>query len=258
MGKAAYVGISSLSRKISKLYVGVSGLARKVKKGYIGINGVARVFYTGDPVLIFEQSTAGTYSQTLSAGTYEITLIGGGGGASCQRCSTTGAFHYAQGGVGGTVQVIAKLTSAATVSITVGSGGSTSTSTFSSAESRSISGLAGTASTITGFSDLTLSAASGVVGRTRATSTSACTRTVGSIGAVTVSGTCVQSTPINNPDPCTPSQGSSSVSQRNAVGCPNANWPDDTTRGQGGDCGWVNTTFRIMNGASGYARIRQL
>ena len=105
MGKAAYIGRSSLAHKISKIYVGVSGLARKVKKGYIGINGVARLFYTGDPVLIMEQSVAGTYTQALSAGTYEITLVGGGGGASGRRCTTNNNYFYAQGGVGGTIQV---------------------------------------------------------------------------------------------------------------------------------------------------------
>ena len=105
MSKNALIGISSLARKIGKLYVGVGGYAHKVKKGYIGISGMARVFYTGDPVLIYENAVAGTYTLALSAGTYEITLIGGGGGASGRKCTTNTTYHYAQGGVGGTIQV---------------------------------------------------------------------------------------------------------------------------------------------------------
>ena len=112
MSKNALIGISSLARKIGKLYVGVGGYAHKVKKGYIGISGMARVFYTGDPVLIYENAVAGTYTLALSAGTYEITLIGGGGGASGRKCTTNSTYHYAQGGVGGTLQVTAKLTAA--------------------------------------------------------------------------------------------------------------------------------------------------
>ena len=258
MGKNALIGISSLARKIGKLYVGVGGYARKVKKGYIGVGGLARVFYTGDPVLIFEQTTAGTYSQALSAGTYEITLIGGGGGASGRRCTTDGKFHYAQGGVGGTLQVTAKLTAAATVTIVVGSGGTTNTGTFSSASGGTVTGGAGVASKITGFTDLTIQANGGTGGSTRATSTTGCTRTPGTMGAVSVSGTALQSTLISNPTTVTSSQSSSSVSARNAVGRVNDNWPDDTSRGKGGDVGWSGTSFRLLNGLSGYARIRKL
>ena len=258
MGKAAYIGRSSLAYKIGKLYIGIGGVARKITKGYIGVGGLARQFYSSEPVLIFEQTAAGTYSQALTAGTYEITLIGAGGGASGRRCTTDGKFHYAQGGVGGTLQVIAKLTSAATVSIVVGSGGTTNTGTFSSASGGTVTGGTGVASKVTGFTDLTIQANGGTGGSTRATSTTGCNRTPGTMGTVSVSGTALQSTLISNPTTVTSSGTSSSATARNAVGRVNDNWPDDTSRGKGGDVGWNGTAFRVLNGLSGYARIRKL
>ena len=260
MGKNALIGISSLARKIGKLYVGVGGYARKVKKGYIGVGGLARVFYTGDPVLIFESSTIGTYTETLSAGTYEITLIGGGGGASGRKCTTNSTYHYAQGGVGGTIQITAKLTAAATVTIVVGKGGTTGTGSFSSASGGTVSGPAGVASTVTGFTNLTLSAGGGTGASTRATSTTGCTRTVGVIGTNTASGTALLSTLINNPNPCTPSQTSSTAASRTGTGRLNDNWPDDTQRGRSGDFGWRSgtNTMTAVAGQPGYARIRKL
>ena len=74
MAKNTLIGVSSTAKKVTKIYVGVSNLAKKVKKGYIGVGGVAKLFYTGDPVLIFETQTAGSTTLSLSAGTYEITL----------------------------------------------------------------------------------------------------------------------------------------------------------------------------------------
>jgi len=258
MSKTAYIGASNMARKVSKIYVGINGMARKVTKGYIGIGGLARPFFSSDPVLIFETSTAGTYSQALSAGTYEITLIGGGGGASGRRCTTNGAFHYAQGGVGGTVQVLAKLSAAATVSIVVGNGGTTNTGTFSSASGGTVTGGAGVASKITGFGDLTLQANGGTAASTRATSTTGCTRTVGTMGAITSTGTALQQIIISNPTTLTSSQSTSSATSRTATGRLNDNWPEDTTRGRSGDCGWSGTTFRVIAGAPGFARIRKL
>lgn len=260
MGKAAYIGRSSLAHKITKLYVGVGGYARKVKKGYIGISGMARVFYTGDPVLIYENTVAGTYTQTLSAGTYEITLIGGGGGASGRKCTTNSTYHYAQGGVGGTIQITAKLTAAATITIVVGSGGATKTGSFSSASGGTVTGNPGVASTVTGFTNLTLSAGGGTAASTRATSTTGCTRTVGVIGTNSASGTALLSTLINNPDPCTPTQTSSTASARTGVGRQNDNWPDNVDCGRSGDFGWRTNTnaMTAVSGKPGYVRIRKL
>ena len=259
MGKAAYIGRSSLAYKIGKLYIGIGGVARKVTKGYIGVGGLARQFYSSEPVLIYERSTVGTESVSLAAGTYELTLIGGGGGASGRRCTTNNNYFYAQGGVGGTLQVIAKLTSAATISISLGAGGVTNTGTFSSASGGTVTGTAGSATSITGFTNLTISAGGGTGGSTRATSTTACSRTVGVMGTNSVSGSALQSTVMNNPNTITSNQGTgSSSAARTGTGRMNDNWPDDTTRGRSGDCGWSGTSFRTLGGLPGYIRIRKL
>lgn len=258
MGKNTLIGVSSAAKKVRKIYVGVSNTAHKVKKGYIGIDGVARLFYTGDPVLIYESQEAGSKSLSLSAGTYEITLIGGGGGGVALRSSSTGGKHYAQGGVGGTLQIIAVLTSAATVTITCGGYGSSASGTFASASAGTTSGTDGGTSTITGFTNLTASAGGGVAASIRATSTSGANRTVGTIGSNSVSGSALQETLINNPNSCTPSQGTSTGTTRTANGRVNDNWTEDNTRGKGGDVGWNGTTFLKATGASGFVRIRQL
>lgn len=258
MAKNTLIGVSSTAKKVTKIYVGVSNLAKKVKKGYIGVGGVAKLFYTGDPVLIFETQEAGTTSLSLSAGTYEITLIGGGGGGVALRSSVTGAKHYAQGGVGGTLQIIAVLASAATVSVTCGSYGTSNSGTFSSASSGTTTGTNGSASSITGFANLTASAGGGVAASVRATSTSATNRTVGTIGTVTVSGSALQETLINNPNLCTPSQATSTATNRSVNGRVNDNWPEDTTRGKGGDVGWSGTSFLKATAATGFVRIRQM
>ena len=258
MAKNTLIGVSSTAKKVTKIYVGVSNLTNKVKKGYIGVDGVAKLFYTGDPVLIFETQTAGTTSLSLSAGTYEITLIGGGGGGVALRSSSTGGKHYAQGGVGGTLQILATLTSAATVSVTCGGYGSSASGTFSSASSGTTTGTNGGASTITGFTNLTASAGGGVAASIRATSTSATNRTVGTIGTVSVSGSALKETLINNPNPCTPSQATSTATNRAVNGRVNDNWPEDNTRGKGGDVGWNGTSFLKGTGATGFVRIRQM
>ena len=260
MGKAAYIGRSSLAHKIGKLYVGVGGYAHKVKKGYIGISGMARVFYTGDPVLIYERSVVGTETVALTAGTYELTLIGGGGGASGRKCTTNTTYHYAQGGVGGTLQVTAKLTAAASITVSVGAGGQTRTGSFSSASGGTVTGTAGSATTITGFTNLTISAGGGTAGSTKATSTTGCTRTVGVIGTNSVSGTAYISTLINNPNPCTSAQASSTAAARTGTGRVNDNWPDNDQYGRSGDFSWRNgtNTMTAVGGLPGYIRIRKL
>lgn len=258
MAKNTLVGINNIAHKATKIYVGVNGTAQKIKKGYIGVDGIACLFYSGDPVLIFEESTAGTYSVALAPGKYEITLIGAGGGASGRRSTAVNNHHYAQGGVGATLQFIANLTAPATITATVGAGGHTNTGTFSSASGGTVSGTPGGATTIIGFPDLTASAGGGTAGSTRATSTSGCNRMVGVIGTNTLSGNAVVSTIINNPSPCISLQSTSTSAQRRPTGRANDNWPEDTTRGKSGDSGWNGNNFLSMVGASGFVRIKML
>ena len=62
MAKGAYIGVSSVARKVKKMYIGVGGVARKVKKAYIGVNGVARLWWSGEQKLVYKgTATALTY-----------------------------------------------------------------------------------------------------------------------------------------------------------------------------------------------------
>lgn len=45
MEKNAYMGVSSVARKIKQPNIGVSGLDRIVSNGYIGVSGISRQFY---------------------------------------------------------------------------------------------------------------------------------------------------------------------------------------------------------------------
>lgn len=257
MAKSVYIGVQNTAKHVGAIYIGVAGTVRKLVKGYVGVYGMAMEFFSSDPVLIFETSTPGTYSQPLAAGKYEITLIGGGGGAAGARSTAVNNHHYAQGGVGGTLQVIAKLNAAATVSIVVGAGGSTANGTFASAGT-TVTGTAGGLSKITGFGDLTAQAGGGTGATIRSSSTSACSRTVGKIGTNTISGSCLVETLIDNPTAITSLQSTSTGTSRTATGRENTNWPEDPKRGQGGDSGWRSTSFLTMHGSSGFVRIRKL
>lgn len=208
------------------------------------------------PITLFESSAAGTTTFELPAGRYEITLIGGGGGAAGARSSRTGTKHYAQGGVGGTLQVIVNVYVKSILTITIGDGGVTRSGTFSGA-GVSISGDPGGATTITGIPGATLSAGGGTPANFRSTSTSGGNRNVGTMGNNTINGTAVMSILMNNPKNITSNQGSSSGSYRQPQGRANDNWPDDPARGKSGDFGWSGTSHLNMVGASGYVRIRR-
>lgn len=257
MAKNTLIGTNSIAKKVGKLYVGVDGIAKKIKKGYVGVNGLAKLFYSGDPVLIYESTNIGIHSIQLSAGKYEITLIGGGGGGAGARSTAVNNHHYAQGGVGGTLQFIANLATSANIQIVVGTGGTTNSFTFAGAGS-SATGTTGGATTITGFANLTASAGGGTAANISSTSSSGCNRNVGVIGTNSVSGLALLEIVIDNPSPCTSSQSTSTGTTRTAVGRVNSNWPDDTVRGKSGDHGWNNTTLINMVGASGYVRIVML
>lgn len=261
MAKSILIGINAVAHKASKVYVGVDGTARKVKKGYVGIDGGARLFLSGDPVVIYESAEVGTQMLVLTPGTYEITLIGGGGGAAGRRSGVGGNHFYAMGGVGATLQFIAKLTTNATVEVTVGAGGATRNNVFSDASAGTLSGVAGGASLITGFPNLTAQANGGNPGTLTATSSTNCTMAAGTIGNNILSGSAVIEIKINNPSPCESRTGTGAATstQRRTSGRENDNWPEDTTRGRGGDSGWANkTNFIALVGATGFVRIKML
>lgn len=160
MAKNVYIGIANLSKRVPTIYIGVANLARKVVRGYIGINNLAKEFYSSEPVLIFETKTPGTYTQSLASGLYEITLIGSGGGGAGARSVVVNNHHYAQGGVGGTLQFVAKLNANATVTLNLGDKGQTKIGTFGNSGT-TINGTNGGFANIIGFGDLTAKAGGG-------------------------------------------------------------------------------------------------
>lgn len=257
MAKNVYIGIANLSKRVPTIYVGVANLARKVVRGYIGINNLAKEFYSSEPALIFETKTPGTYTQSLASGLYEITLIGSGGGGAGARSVVVNNHHYAQGGVGGTLQFIAKLNANATVTLTLGDKGQTKSGTFGNSGT-SISGTDGGFANITGFGDLTAKAGGGSGAKIVSTSSSGSTRTAGSMGANTISGSSVVEVLINNPTTITGRESTSTGTSRTPSGCSNTNWSEDTTIGKGGDSGWRSTAFVSMAPGAGLLRIKKL
>ena len=259
MAKSVLIGVGGLAKKPSKLYVGVGGLAKRVQKGYIGVGGLAKLFFSGDPVLIFEESNGGTHNITLAPGKYEVTLIGNGGGGVVMRSATTAQRNYAQGGVGGTLQFIANLATQSNITITLGNTGNSLSGIFSAAAAATVGGN-GTATTITGWLNLSASAGGGTAGRITPTSSSACDRTPGVMGTNSLGGSAVLETKINNPTTIVSFQATaaSTSTLRNPTGRNNDNWPENVVRGKSGDGGWNGNNFIIMHGATGLVRIVML
>lgn len=225
------------ARQIIGLYVCVNNIAKRVKRAYIGVDGTAKLFFNAEPVLVFEQSTAGTYTLSLSAGMYLITIIGGGASGSSMASSTKG-FRF-QGGCGGTLRVVVRVSKSCTVTVTVGAGGVKVSASVM---------VAGNASRVDGIPDAVLIAGGGK------TDVDATSVLGGSIGDNQVSGTAVHSVAINNPT--TIRGGAQSYTIRTGGMVPawrtsneklNTNWPEDTSRGKGGG--------PAASGNSGFVRV---
>lgn len=259
MTKNVFIGANNSTKRVCAIYVGTNNGTKKVSRGYVGTNGGAKLFFSGDPVLIFEETNAGTHNITLAAGKYEITLIGGGGGGAVMRSSVVANKHYAQGGVGGTLQFIANLAVQSNITITIGAGGTSKSGTFSGAGSAT-AGTAGGATTITGWLNLSASAGGGRAGSIQPTSSSGCNRTPGTIGTNSVGGSALQETRINNPVAITSFQSTANQNStmRQPSGRLNDNWAENTAEGKSGDGGWSGNNFILMIGATGFVRIRML
>lgn len=257
MSKNTLISINNALQKAHTAYISIDGVTKKVSRGYIGVDGVAKLFHSGEPVLIFENSVAGTYPVNLAAGKYEITLIGAGGGAAGLRSSRVANYHYAQGGVGGTLQFIASLPVATTIQVVVGTGGATKGGTFADSGVTS-TGVNGTATTITGFANLTMSAGGGTAGKVNSTSSSATNKVVGTMGATTILGSPPVEILINNPTIIVSLSATTQSTQRRQSGRLNANWPEDQNKGKSGDFGWANTSQILQGGSPGFVRIKML
>lgn len=205
-----------------------------------------------------EKFLAGVYNERLPVGDYRITLIGGGGGGVGGQ-SRAGTFNYAQGGVGGTLQVLLSLTEPTDISITVGGGAIPDTGLYSAAGFELEAGTGGTTS-ITGIPNTTLVANGGTGAKFVSYSAGGGTRTVGVMGSTQVSG--VKRVLINNDIDIKSTSGDFFIpsTTRQPTGRANTNYAPDTTNGRGGDCGWQTSTSSLgtivsVIGGTGYVLI---
>ncbi len=230
-------GNSKTACQVSGAYIGVNNVAKRIKRAYIGVDGRAKLFFNAEPVLVFEQATPGVYTQTWTPGLYDIALIGGGASGSAITSSNKG-FRF-QGGCGGTLHVVVRVSKSCTVTLTVGAGGvKVSASAMA----------AGNATRVDGIPDAVLIAGGGK------TDVDATSVVGGSIGDNQVSGTAIHSVAINNPT--TIRGGAQSYTIRTGGMIPawrtsyeklNTNWPEDPSRGKGGG--------PAASGNSGFVRV---
>lgn len=208
------------------------------------------------PAVTFEFATAGTHTQVIDAGIYDVWLVGAGGGGAMLRQSQTGTKAWARGGVGGVVHARINVPVQTTITVVVGSGGASHMGNFTSA-GVTASGDNGGNTSITGFLNVALTAGAGTGARVQSTSTTATNRYVGTQGTNTASGSNVIAVLENNYNTIASTQGTSSAQSRSASGQANTNWAENTQKGCGGDVGWAGSTSFIMKaGGIGFVRIK--
>jgi len=115
---AIYLG----STKIKELYLG----GTKIKEAYLGSTLVYRASAYAPDEVVFESSTAGTYTlDLLETGRYEVTVVAGGGGAKNVR--ETPSYSKGSGASGSCFKGEIQITKGS-LSIVVGAGGTKSSS----------------------------------------------------------------------------------------------------------------------------------
>jgi len=101
--KNAYMGVSSVARKIKQPNIGVSGLDRIVSNGYIGVSGISREFYTsnknalaccypsGGTSIVYYSLDGGASWSSVSNGPIDIAYNGCFYGV---RTTNTGSLYF--------------------------------------------------------------------------------------------------------------------------------------------------------------------
>lgn len=188
--------------------------------------------------IVRHEYRSGIHNEILPAGDYRATLIGaGGGGVGLQ--AQTAAFSWAQGGVGGTLQVEFSLATDTEITITVGAGQNPRTGSYQGSGFEYTAHNGGNTS-ITGIPNVVLKA-NGGTGAKFITAGTGGVRTVGVMGSTEVSG--VKRVLINNPNEIKSKDGYFLLpATREPTGCVNTNYPKNTTLGRGGDAGWKPST----------------
>lgn len=210
------------------------------------------------PNVLLNYSTVGAHTATLEAGTYIMTLIGSGGGAVSARdlLNNPTIWHWARGGVGGTLQVKVNVAELTDITINIGAVG---TGDFSITSNATLDGTDGNGTSISGLEEATLIAGGGS-GATLTVSGRTSTRTPGAIGSNAVSGAHVIDVLINNTNLILSTEGVNSnqaTPTRIDNGQMNINWPEDNSKGASGGVGWSNGAWNTNgSGKVGFVRIQ--
>lgn len=117
--------------------------------------GRIKTYVNNNGYVVFDSTTAGTYSINLGAGIYNVILIGGGGGgAYCHFGSGHSIIEtWAQGGVAGTIDCVIRVEKDVTATLVLGAGGKTNTLISSQGD---VSGLDGADSRLSGIPQVSL------------------------------------------------------------------------------------------------------
>ena len=206
------------------------------------------------PSATFEFSEVGSHEQVIDAGTYDVWLVGAGGGGAGLRSGQSGTKHWARGGVGGVLHVRVNVPVQTTITVNIGGGGSSRSGIFASAGTTASGDIGGNTS-IVGFENVSLTAGAGTGASVQSSSTTSTRRNVGVQGTNTASGSNIIAILENNAQEIVSTQGSSSANSRTASGQPNTNWTEDTAKGSGGDVGWSGNNFMLRTGGDGFVRI---
>ena len=206
------------------------------------------------PSATFEFSEVGSHEQVIDAGTYDVWLVGAGGGGAGLRSGQSGTKHWARGGVGGVLHVRVNVPVQTTITVNIGGGGSSRSGIFASAGTTASGDIGGNTS-IVGFENVSLTAGAGTGASVQSSSTTSTRRKVGVQGTNTASGSNIIAILENNAQEIVSTQGSSSANSRTASGQPNTNWTEDTAKGSGGDVGWSGNNFMLRTGGDGFVRI---
>lgn len=125
-----YSKIISTVRAISNIRAFISGESKDINSAWVFINGQRYLVYPTGGVVVFEQSTPGTYTFTATVpAKYEFTVVGGGGGGLGLELHPTGytvSYTGRGGGSSGVSKFVFNLQQGDVVNLTVGAGGAKS------------------------------------------------------------------------------------------------------------------------------------
>lgn len=196
-------------------------------------------------IVQFDFATPGAHTQVLDAGTYDIWLVGGGGGGSLWRYPTghTVLYTWADGGPGGVIHVRVNVPVQTTVTVNVAG---TSVSRWT--DGGVTSGDDGQSSSVVGLLNANVTAGGGTKGSVAGYGS----MTRAQMGTNTASGANIKVIE-NNLENIIPEAGYGT--NRSTPIKSNTNWPENRNIGRGGYC-FPSNNPSPREGNAGFVRIR--